>query len=72
MNIIQLLDDSRIKKEPNGDLVVSVPKYYGINHNNVQMNFAFSHKEDLNDWVQDECIHYQMKKEGLEMFKWLE
>jgi hypothetical protein len=58
--MIQLLNDSRFKKEP---------KYYCINPKSIRGNFAFSHKEDLEEWVKDECIHYNIKKEEIETGK---
>lgn len=67
--MIQLLNDSRIKKEPNGDLIECTPKYYCINPKVIRGNFAFSHKEDLEEWVKDECAHHNIKKEELETGK---
>ena len=43
--MIKLLDDSRIG---------SKPIYYALNTATKQHNFAFSHAEDLKNWLSDE------------------
>lgn len=55
--MIKLLDDSRFKGK-----VQQKPKYYAINPRSKQPDFAFSHREDLKDWVNEEKLRGRPQK----------
>ena len=66
--MVELLNDSRYKRIK-GVNTQSEPKYYCINPLSVQHDFAFSHKEDLTNWIDDEKRIWGIENKDLQFGK---